>query len=98
MAASVRPSCSGYEKLKARHKQAYTHLSKALQIDEAGVGKPGTVVAGMWSLCIYVEGSGLWWGIELIEPSCVLSVTFSATYNPDTLGQAESVLISRVVM
>ena len=41
MAASVRPrnSSSGYEKLRASHKRAYTYLSQALQIDERGVGE-----------------------------------------------------------
>ena len=38
-AASVRPRGSGYNLLKARHKQAYDHLNKALEIDEAGVGE-----------------------------------------------------------
>ena len=28
-----------YEKMKARHKEAYGYLSRALQIDEAGVGE-----------------------------------------------------------
>ena len=34
----MRPGVSGYEKLKMRHKQAYGHISKALHIDEAGIG------------------------------------------------------------
>ena len=34
----MRPGGSGYEKLKIHHKEAYGHISKALQIDEAGVG------------------------------------------------------------
>lgn len=38
--AKPRPSGSGYEMLKARHKQAYAYLNKALEIDESGVGKP----------------------------------------------------------
>lgn len=28
-----------YEKMKSRHKEAYGYLSRALQIDEAGVGE-----------------------------------------------------------
>ena len=41
MAVSARPrtSSSGYEKLRVSHKRAYAYLSKALEIDERGVGK-----------------------------------------------------------
>ena len=38
MAVHARPG-AGYERLRAKHRQAYAHLSKALQIDEAGVGE-----------------------------------------------------------
>ena len=43
--AKPRPSGSGYDILKARHKQAYVYLSRALEIDESGVGKPQTAGA-----------------------------------------------------
>ena len=32
-------SSYSYEKMKARHKEAYGYLSRALQIDESGVGE-----------------------------------------------------------
>ena len=39
MAVQPRGAHSSYDRLRARHKQAYSYLSKALQIDEAGVGE-----------------------------------------------------------
>ena len=38
-ARAPRSSNYSYERMKARHKEAYSYLSKALQIDEEGVGK-----------------------------------------------------------
>ena len=49
MAVSARPrtSSSGYEKLRVSHKRAYAYLSKALEIDERGVGKRARLLASV---------------------------------------------------
>jgi hypothetical protein len=46
MAVRAPPGSSSYEKMKARHKEAYGYLSRALQIDEAGVGKHWCFITG----------------------------------------------------
>ena len=42
-ARAPRSSNYSYERMKARHKEAYSYLSKALQIDEEGVGKESVI-------------------------------------------------------